>query len=45
MFTFFEEYQRGIDSRYVVNLMRAENMNESDAENRIRELFPIVREA
>lgn len=43
MIDFLEQYQREIDSRYIPNLMRAMNINEGAAEDRIRELFPIVR--
>mgnify|MGYP003395712457 CR=1 FL=1 len=38
-----ELYEREIDNRYIPNLMRAANMNEQTAEDRIRELFPIMR--
>lgn len=38
-----ELFQRGIDSRYIPNLMRAANLDEQTAEDRIRELFPVIR--
>jgi hypothetical protein len=45
MIDYVEMYQRNIDSRYVPNLMRAARMSEQEAEEKIRELFPILREA
>ena len=40
---YVEMYQRKISSNFIKNLMRAMNINELAAEERLRELFPVVR--
>ena len=40
---YVEMYQRKISSNFIQNLMRAMNINELAAEERLRELFPVVR--
>ncbi len=42
---YIELFQRRIDESYIVNLMRATNMEYEQAQDKIRFLFPMIRGA